>query len=87
VARRRTRRRQAGRPSSLDVGRPQPEADAAHFDTIFHSRSEFPLRDPNLQDGRVGKEITPRCDVSVPGEYSAVAAFAAAYRMVDRCAV
>lgn len=26
---------------------------------IFHSRSEFPFRDPNLQDGRVGKVITP----------------------------
>ena len=37
---------------------------------MFHSRSEFPLRDPNLQDSRVGKVSTPTGDSSIPGESS-----------------
>lgn len=35
---------------------------------MFHSRSEFPLRDPTLQDCQVGKVFTPICDASIPGE-------------------
>ena len=64
-----SRRCASGRRSTGRLGKPslrRPPGDGAA--ALFHSRSGFPLRDPNLQDGRVGKVTTPTGDSSVPGE-------------------
>lgn len=50
---------------------------------IFYSRPEFPLRDPNPQDGRVRNQATPTGDVSVPGESSAAEARCVSRGMPD----
>lgn len=58
-------RRRAGNPSVRTYVRMIPGGTA-----IFHSRSDDPLRDPNLQDCRVLNIATPTCDSYISGRES-----------------